>query len=242
MGWNNDEICNIQDGKKVSSETTWRWREDCAGRGLPSHHGGTFWKCIDPCSLVLISSCLYLGRRKILCKSTNSILSKKRSQLTHERNYFPLTSFGNLGPKLLDILEHHVTMAIKSLDSGQKLFVVSAIDQDLDRKIIRISITNWSVLSSHHPQARDKAHPHSPACCSWRSAWGRRVGRCWTPVPPASPTPRASFPSWVSQPFCFLSRLTNQFGVTKTALIANYEKRWKCWKYTIQEDQEITWQ
>ena len=42
-----------------------------------------------------------------------------------------LTGFGNFGPELLNVLEHHVAMAIESLDSRQKLLVVSAIDQDL---------------------------------------------------------------------------------------------------------------
>ena len=49
--------------------------------------------------------------------------------------YEIITGFRDLSPKLLHIFEHHVTVAIKGLDAGQKLFVVPAIDQNL--------VTSW---------------------------------------------------------------------------------------------------
>lgn len=42
-----------------------------------------------------------------------------------------LDTLGVLGPHLLDVLENHVEVAIKSLDTRQQLAVVAAGDQDL---------------------------------------------------------------------------------------------------------------
>lgn len=42
-----------------------------------------------------------------------------------------LGTLGLLGPHLLDILEDHVAVSVKSLDTGQQLAVVSAGNQDL---------------------------------------------------------------------------------------------------------------
>ena len=37
-----------------------------------------------------------------------------------------LTTLGLLGPHLLDVLQHHVAVAVKGLDTGQELAVVPA--------------------------------------------------------------------------------------------------------------------
>lgn len=42
-----------------------------------------------------------------------------------------LGTLGLLGPHLLNILENHVAVSVKSLDTGQQLAVVSAGNQDL---------------------------------------------------------------------------------------------------------------
>ena len=42
-----------------------------------------------------------------------------------------LGTLGLLGPHLLDVLENHVAVAIKSLDTRQQLAVVAARNQDL---------------------------------------------------------------------------------------------------------------
>lgn len=42
-----------------------------------------------------------------------------------------LGTLGLLGPHLLNVLENHVTVSVKSLDTGQQLAVVSAGNQDL---------------------------------------------------------------------------------------------------------------
>lgn len=43
----------------------------------------------------------------------------------------PLASLWNLRPDLLDVLEHHVAVAIESLHPPQQLPVVPAVDQNL---------------------------------------------------------------------------------------------------------------
>lgn len=43
----------------------------------------------------------------------------------------PLAALGLLGPHLLHVLQHHVAVSVKSLDTGQELTVVTAGDQDL---------------------------------------------------------------------------------------------------------------
>jgi len=42
-----------------------------------------------------------------------------------------LATLGLLGPHLLHVLEHHVAVSVKCLDTGQQLAVVAAGDQDL---------------------------------------------------------------------------------------------------------------
>jgi hypothetical protein len=42
-----------------------------------------------------------------------------------------LVALGLLGPHLLYVLQHHVAVSVKSLDTGQQLPVITAGDQDL---------------------------------------------------------------------------------------------------------------
>lgn len=42
-----------------------------------------------------------------------------------------LSALGLLGPHLLHVLQHHVAVSVKGLDTGQQLPVVTAGDQDL---------------------------------------------------------------------------------------------------------------
>lgn len=42
-----------------------------------------------------------------------------------------VTTLGLLGPHLLDVLQDHVAVAVKGLDTGEELAVVPAGDQDL---------------------------------------------------------------------------------------------------------------
>ena len=46
-------------------------------------------------------------------------------------NALPLAALGLLGPHLLHVLENHVAVSVKGLDTGQQLAVVTAGDQDL---------------------------------------------------------------------------------------------------------------
>ena len=44
---------------------------------------------------------------------------------------FALARLGQLGPHLLDVLEHHVAVAVEGLDARQQLLVVAAVDEHL---------------------------------------------------------------------------------------------------------------
>jgi len=50
-----------------------------------------------------------------------------------------LPSLWNLCPHFLHILQHHVTVPVKGLDTPQQLFVVAAVDEDLSVVLDRLS-------------------------------------------------------------------------------------------------------
>merc|ERR1719245_1217401 len=44
---------------------------------------------------------------------------------------FALSRSGKLGPHFFDVFKIHVAMSVESFDSAQKLFVISAVDENL---------------------------------------------------------------------------------------------------------------
>ena len=62
------------------------------------------------------------------CKDTKIVIANNSNQL------FILLTFaclGHFGPHLLDTLQNHVAMPVKSFNSAEEFLVVSAIDQNL---------------------------------------------------------------------------------------------------------------
>ena len=93
-----------------------------------------------------------------------------------------LSSFWQFSPHLLDPLQHHVAVTVKSLHPSQQLLVVPETFHE--KETIFRTTCSWSRLG----------------CCSWRSPWGPWGARWRTPPAPSPRAPLGScllcWPSW----------------------------------------------
>ena len=84
-------------------------------------HEGTFWRWIDLCWQVCSVS---IQKRHVIC--IIFFLFRKKGYL-----FLSLSSSRYLCPHFFHIFKYHIAMPVKCLDTSQKFFVVTTVDQDL---------------------------------------------------------------------------------------------------------------